>query len=68
MIDTLLQNPAFQIIALVVSIVVIALNVAVAASILRSRKDNINEVSNRDQRAMDELRKLVEDLEKKDQP
>ncbi len=66
MIEELLQNPAFQIIALIVSVVVIALNIAMAASILRGRRNNIAEASNRDQKAMDELRKLVEDLEKKD--
>jgi len=67
MIDRLLDNPAFLIIALIVSLVVIGLNIAMAASIVRGRKDNIDEVVNRDQKAMNELRKLVDDLQKKDQ-
>lgn len=66
--DALLNNPAFLIVALVASLTYIIINMVLAASIMRGQKDNIAEVSNRDQKAMDELRKLVEDLEKKERP
>jgi hypothetical protein len=66
MIDTLLQNPAFLILALIVALVVIATNTLFAVSIMRGNKDKIDEVFNRDKKAMDELRQRVETLEKKE--
>lgn len=68
MLETLLNNPAFLIIALVVSMVIIILNSITAFAILRGRKGNIEELANRDKKAMDELRQRVEELEKKDRP
>lgn len=65
-INALLDNPAFLIIALVASLTYIIVNMVFAASIMRGQKDNIAEVSNRDQRAMDELHRLVEDLKEKE--
>lgn len=65
MLETLLNNPAFLIIALVVSALVILLNTITAVAILRGRKGNIEDVLNRDQEAMDELHKRLEELEKK---
>ncbi len=65
-INALLDNPAFLIIALVASLTYIILNMVFAASIMRGQKDNIAEVSNRDQRAMDELHRLVEGLKDKE--
>ena len=61
----LLENPAFLIIALIVSVFVIILNTITAVAILRGRKGNIEDVLNRDKKSMDELRKRVEELEKK---
>ena len=65
-INALLDNPAFLIIALVVSFTYLILNMVFAASIMRGQKDNIAEVSNRDQKAMDELGRLVESLKEKE--
>lgn len=65
-ITALLDNPAFLIIALIASLTYIILNMVFAASIMRGQKDNIAEVSNRDQRAMDELHRLVEGLKDKE--
>ena len=61
----LLENPAFLIIALVVSAFVIILNTITAIAKFRGRKGNIEDVLNRDKKSMDELRKRVEELEKK---
>ena len=66
MLDTLLQNPAFLIIALMVALIFIVMNTMLAAATLRGRKDKIDEAFNRDKKAMDELRQRVEELEKKD--
>jgi hypothetical protein len=64
--QALWNNPAFLIVALVAALTYIGVNIMLAASIVRGQKDNIAEVSNRDQKAMDELHKLVEGLEKKE--
>ena len=65
MLENLLQNPAFLISAFIAALIVIVMNVMLAAATLRGRKDKIEEAFNRDKKAMDELRKRVEELEKK---
>lgn len=61
----MLDNPVFLILIGVVALVIIAMNTMLAMATLRGRKDNIDEAFNRDKKAMDELRKRVEELEKK---
>jgi len=67
MIETLLQNPAVQLILLVLALVIIFEGAMTAYAFLRGQKDDIAKTLNRDQKAMDELRQRVEELEKKDQ-
>lgn len=62
MLDNLLQNPAFLILALVVTLVIIGTNTVFAASVMRGSKDKIEEALNRDKNAMDELHQRVEAL------
>ena len=61
----MLDNPVFLILIGLVALVIIIMNTMLAVATLRGRKDNIDEVFNRDQKAMDELRKRVEELEEK---
>jgi cell division protein FtsB len=63
--DALMQNPAFLIAVLVLVLTYLSLQAVSAASIMRARKDDIAKVSNRDQKAMDELHQRVEELKKK---
>lgn len=64
--EALWNNPAFLIIALVASLTVIVANTMIAVSAMRGRKNDIANISNRDQKAMDELSKLVEGLKEKE--
>jgi len=64
MLENLLQNPAFLILALIVALVIIVTNTVFAASVMRGNKDKIEEALNRDKNAMDELHKRVEELKK----
>lgn len=64
MLNDLLQNPAFLIIACLVALVFIAMNSFTAFAILRGRKGNIEDALNRDKKAMDELHERVEELKK----
>jgi len=66
MFETLLQNPAVQILALIVALVIIFEGTMTAIAFLRGQRDDIAKTLNRDQKAMDELRKRVEELEKKE--
>jgi prefoldin subunit 5 len=61
----MLDNPVFLVLIGIVALVIIAMNTMIAVAILRGRKDNIDEAFNRDKKAMDELHKRVEELEKK---
>ena len=66
MIENLLQNPVFQILALIVALIILFEGAVTAYSFLRGQRNDIAEVSNRDQKAMDELHQRVEELKKKD--
>ena len=68
MIENLLQNPVFQILALIVALIILFEGAVTAYSFLRGQRNDIAEVSNRDQKAMDELHQRVEELKKKDLP
>ena len=68
MIESLLQNPAVQILALIVALVVIFEGTMTAYAFLRGQRDDIAKTLNRDQKAMDELHRRVEELQKKDRP
>jgi uncharacterized membrane protein len=61
----MLDNPVFLVLIGIVALVIIAMNTMMAVAILRGRKGNIDEAFNRDKKAMDELRKRVEELEEK---
>jgi uncharacterized membrane protein len=61
----MLDNPVFLILIGLVALVIIVMNTMLAVATLRGRKDNIDEAFNRDKKAMDELRKRVEELEEK---
>ena len=65
MLDKLLQNPVALVLALVVALVIIGMNTMIAVSVMRGRKDNLDEAFNRDKKAMDELHQRVEELKKK---
>jgi hypothetical protein len=60
------ENPVFLTIIAVVAVVFIFNGTMIAIAFLRGRKGNIEDVLNRDKKAMDELRKRVEELEKKE--
>lgn len=65
MIETWLQqHPAAQILALIVALVILFEGAMTAFAFLRGRKDNIEDLTNRDKKAMDELHKRVEELKK----
>lgn len=64
MIETLLQNPAFQILALIVALVILFEGGMTAYAFLRGQKGDISKSLNRDQKDMEELRKRVEELKK----
>ena len=66
MIETLLQNPAFQILGLIVALVILFEGGMTAYAFLRGQKNDIAKTFNRDQKAMDELGKLVEGLKEKE--
>lgn len=66
MIETLLQNPAFQILGLIVALVILFEGGMTAYAFLRGQKNDIAKTLNRDQKAMDELGKLVEGLKEKE--
>ena len=68
MLDKMMNNPAIAILAFAFALVGVAEGVATVISFFKNRREkDIDKLLNRNKDAMDELRKLVEDLEKKDQ-
>jgi hypothetical protein len=65
MLETLLQNPAFLILIGLVALVIIFEGAMTAYAFLRGQRDDIAKTLNRDQKAMDELHKRVEELKEK---
>lgn len=69
MLDNMMNNPAIAILAFAFALVGVAEGVATVISFFKNRRDqDINKLLNRNQEQLEELRKLVDDLEKKDQP
>ena len=60
-----MNSTAVLIIALVLALVIIAGNTMIAIAFLRGRKDNFKNLNARDQDAMDELHRRVEELSHK---
>ncbi|MCL4530332.1 MAG: hypothetical protein M1282_13070 [Chloroflexi bacterium] len=60
-----MNSTAVLIIALILVIVIIAGNTMIAVAFLRGRKDNFKNLNTRDQDAMDELHRRVEELSHK---
>jgi len=66
MLDNLLHNAGFLILALVLALIFLMEGVMTVISFFRGQGPDINKSLNRDSKAMEELRKRVEELEKKD--
>ncbi len=60
-----MTSTAVLIIALILALVIIAGNTMIAIAFLRGRKDNFKNLNTRDQDAMDELHRRVEELSRK---
>jgi len=68
MFDKMMNNPAIAILALGIVLVGLAEGVATIVAFFKNRRDtDMDKLLNRNQEQLDELRKLVDGLEKKDQ-
>ena len=60
-----MNSPAFLVILLILVLVVLVGNTMIAVAFLRGRKDNFKGLRGRDQAAMDELHRRVQEISKK---
>jgi hypothetical protein len=60
-----MNSPAFLVVLLILVIVVLVGNTMIALAFLRGRKDNFKDLGSRDQAAMDELHRRVQEISKK---